>query len=47
MKTNTCVNETIYEISESCQIPRLEMFFEDIFGNKRNGLFVDVGALKI
>jgi hypothetical protein len=25
------MKKSIYEISESCQIPRLEMYYEDIF----------------
>ncbi len=33
-----------YENPDSCQIPRLDMIYEDIFGQKHFGNFIDVGS---
>lgn len=35
---------SFYELSDTCQIPRLAVLYEMYFGLKTNGCFVEVGA---
>ena len=36
-----------YKLSKSCQIKKLSSIYEDFFGAIDNGVFVEVGALRL
>ena len=37
-------NKLFYKLSPTCQIPKLEVIYQQFFGLKNNGCFVEVGA---
>jgi FkbM family methyltransferase len=43
-ENNTLKKEEYYPLSKTCQIPLLSIIFEQYFGQKKDGIFVEFGA---
>jgi hypothetical protein len=44
LKTNLIINTNEFLTPNTCQISDLESFYENLFGRKTDGIFVEVGA---